>query len=260
LSTNPLGIGRRTLLALLLLALPAGPGLAKGRTVTVFAAASMTDALKRAAAAWQSQSGDTVVLSFGASSTLARQIDQGARADMFLSADTDWMDFLEKHARLAPDTRADLLGNRLVLIAAPGTDAVPAIRPGFDLARALHGGRLALADPASVPAGRYARAALTSLHVWKKLAPHLAPAENVRVALEYVARGEAPLGIVYATDAKVQPTVRIVGTFPAGSHPPIIYPVALTKDAAPAARRFLDFLRGERAAAIFRAAGFTTKP
>ena len=164
-----------------------------------------------------------------------------------------------KAGRLAPGTRTDLLGNSLVLIAAPGTAEVPAIGPGFDLAGALHGGRLALADPASVPAGKYARAALSALHVWDAVAPHLAPAENVRVALEYVAHGEAPLGIVYATDARLEPTVRIVGTFPSASHPPIIYPVALTKIASPAARAFLTFLEGPEARAIFEKAGFTPR-
>lgn len=249
---------RRALFAALLLPWLAGPALAA--SITVFAAASMTDALKRAADLWQRQSGNTVVLSFAASSTLARQIDQGAQADMFLSADTDWMDFLERNDRLMAGTREDLLGNSLVLIAAPGIGRVPAIKPGFDLAGALKGGRLALADPASVPAGKYAKAALTALGVWDAVAPHVAQAENVRVALEYVARGEAPLGIVYATDAKVQPRVRIAGIFPAATHPPIIYPVALTKNATPAARQFLDFLKGRQAGAIFRAAGFSLKP
>jgi len=259
LSTSP-RIGRRSLFALLALPLAAGARAAPEGSIMVFAAASMTDALKRAAALWEKADGVRVVLSFAASSALALQIDRGARADMFLSADTDWMDFLERKGRLAPGTRTDLLGNSLVLIAAPGTAEVPAIGPGFDLAGALHGGRLALADPASVPAGKYARAALSALHVWDAVAPHLAPAENVRVALEYVAHGEAPLGIVYATDARLEPAVRIVGTFPSASHPPIIYPVALTRNASPAARRFLDFLKGDQAAAIFRAAGFSRVP
>lgn len=251
-----MSFSRRASLALMLLPLLAGSVMAQGANVTVFAAASMTDALGRAAAAWEKTSGNSVTLSFAASSTLARQIDQGARADMFVSADTAWMDFLQKNGRLMAGTRENLLGNSLVLIAAPGVTA-PVIRPGFDLVGALKGGRLALADPASVPAGKYARAALTALHVWDAVSSHVARAENVRVALEYVARGEAPLGIVYATDARVQPKVRVAGTFPAASHPPIIYPVALTKDADPAARAFLAYLKTPPARAIFQAAGFS---
>ncbi len=226
-------------------------------TVTVFAAASLTDSLTAVADAYKAKTGITVTLSFGASSTLARQIDQGARADIFMSADTDWMDFLQKGGLLA--ARKDLLGNRLVLITALDRKAAPKIAPHFDLAGALGDGRLALADPASVPAGKYAKAALTSLGVWDSVASKVAPAENVRVALEYVARGEAPFGIVYATDAKISPSVKVVGIFPEDSHAPITYPVALTKSASPAAKDFLVFLSGSSARAIFRRAGFTPR-
>jgi molybdate transport system substrate-binding protein len=228
-------------------------------TTTVFAAASLTDSLKSVADAYKAKTGIAVTLSFGASSTLARQIDQGARADIFLSADTDWMDFLQKNGRIAPDTRQDLLGNKLVLIAAPDARPVPKIAPHFDLAGALGDGHLALADPASVPAGKYAKAALTALGVWESVAPKVVAAENVRVALEYVSRGEAPYGIVYATDAKVAPSVRVVGSFPQDSYPAIVYPMAMTKDAYPAAKDFLAFLNGAQARAIFEKAGFTLR-
>ena len=228
-------------------------------TLTVFAAASLTDSLKSVANAYKAKTGTTVTLSFGASSTLARQIDQGAQADIFLSADTDWMDFLQKNGRIIQETRRDLLGNTLVLIAASDAKPTPKIAPHFDLAGALGDKHLALADPASVPAGKYAKAALTALGVWESVAPKVVAAENVRVALEYVARGEAPYGIVYATDAKVAPSVRVAGTFPQDSYPVIVYPMALTKDAAPGAKDFLAFLGGPQARAIFEKAGFTRR-
>jgi len=228
-------------------------------SVMVFAAASLTDSLKSVADAYKAKTGTTITLSFGASSTLARQIDQGAQADIFMSADTDWMDYLQKNGRIAEGTRKDLLGNQLVLVAASDSKAAPKITPHFDLAGALGSGRLALADPASVPAGKYAKASLTALGVWDSVAAKVAPAENVRVALEYVSRGEAPLGIVYATDAKVAPAVRVVGIFPEDSHAPIVYPVALTKGASPAAKNFLTFLGSAQAKAIFEKAGFTVR-
>jgi molybdate transport system substrate-binding protein len=228
-------------------------------TVTVFAAASLTDSLKLVADAYKAKTGVTVTLSFGASSTLARQIEQGAQADIFLSADSDWIDYLEKKGEIADGTRKDLLGNQLVLIAASDAKPVPKIAPHFDLASALGDGRLAVADPASVPAGKYAKAALISLGVWDSVSSKLAPAENVRVALEYVARGEAPYGIVYATDAKAAPGVRVAGVFPESSHAPIIYPTALTRTASPGAKAFLDFLSSAAARAIFEKAGFTPR-
>jgi molybdate transport system substrate-binding protein len=256
LSTCP---SRRTAVLLFAsLVLFAEPALSQ-TPVTVFAAASLTDSLKAVADAYRSATGNSVTLSFGASSTLARQIDQGAQADIFVSADTDWMDFLQKNGRIADGTRKDLLGNRLVLIAASDSGPVPPIAPHFDLAGALGNRRLALADPASVPAGKYAKAALTALGVWDSVAPKVAPAENVRVALEYVVRGQAPFGIVYATDAKAAPSVRVAGTFPADSHPAIIYPAAMVKGASPAAKNFLAFLGGVQARAVFEKAGFTLR-
>lgn len=240
------------------LALLFAPGGAKAQppALTVFAAASLTDAMKQVADAYKARSGVSITLSFGASSTLAHQIDQGAGADVFMSADTDWMDFLQKNSRIADGTRKDLLGNELVLVAASDAKPAPKIAPHFDLAGALGDGKLAMADPASVPAGKYGKAALTALGVWDSVSSRVVQAENVRVALEYVARGEAPFGIVYATDAKIAP-VKIVGVFPENSHPPIVYPVALTRTASPAARDFLAYLSGPQARAIFEKAGFT---
>ncbi|MGZ5922618.1 MAG: molybdate ABC transporter substrate-binding protein [Rhizomicrobium sp.] len=250
---------RRAALAVLLAFCLAPSAAISQRPITVFAAASLTDSLTAVAAAYKNQTGVTITLSFGASSTLARQIDQGAQADIFISADTDWMDYLQKNDRIAPATRKDLLGNRLVLIAASDAKAPPKIAPGFDLAGALGKSRLALADPASVPAGKYAKAALTRLGVWNSVSPKVVQAENVRVALEYVSRGEAAYGIVYATDAKVAPAVRMAGVFPENSHAPIVYPAALTRDAAPGAKAFLAFLGSARARAIFEKAGFTAR-
>jgi molybdate transport system substrate-binding protein len=225
----------------------------------VFAAASLTDSLKAVADAYKARTGRSVTLSFGASSTLARQIEQGAGADLFLSADGDWMDYLQSKGLIARQSRKDLLGNQLVLIAGPGARPPPKIAPHFDLAGALGDHRLALADPASVPAGKYAKAALTALGVWDRIAPKVAGAENVRVALEYVARGETPYGIVYATDAKAAPGVRVTGVFPETSHAPIVYPAALTRTALPGAQAFLDFLAGKEARAIFEKAGFSPR-
>jgi molybdate transport system substrate-binding protein len=253
LSTN-----RRTaLLSLLLLLHPTALLAQPAASVTVFAAASLTDSLKTVADAYKARTGASVTLSFGASSTLARQIEQGAQADIFMSADTDWMDYLEKGGHIADGTRKNLLGNQLVLVAASDARPLPRVAPHFDLAGALGDGKLALADPSSVPAGKYGKAALTTLGVWDSVAPKVAQAENVRVALEYVARGEAPYGIVYATDARVAPSVHVAGIFPENTHPPIVYPVALTRTASPAARNFLAFLGGPEAKAIFEKAGFT---
>lgn len=245
---------RALLIAALILVLQ--PSAAMAQNLTVFAASSLTDSLKSVADAYKAKTGVAVTLSFGASSTLARQIEQGAPADIFFSADTDWMDYLQQKSLIRTATRKTLLGNRLVLVG--GANSKPlAIAPRFDLAGALGDGRLALADPASVPAGRYAKAALTALGVWDSVATRVVPAENVRVALEYVARGEAPYGIVYATDARVTPQVKVVGTFPENTHPPIVYPVALTRTASPDAWDVLAFLEGREAGTIFRGAGFS---
>ena len=225
-------------------------------SVTVFAAASLTDALNTVGKVYEAKTGAHVVFSFAASSALARQIESSAGADIFMSADSDWMDYLDNKGLIAHATRLNLLGNHLVLISPADLKISLKIKPHFDLAGALGNGRLSIADPASVPAGKYGRAALTALGVWDSVADHLAPAENVRVALAYVARGETPLGIVYTTDALSEPKVRIVDTFPDNSHAPIVYPAALTKDAKPQARAFLDFLSGPEATAIFVKDGF----
>ena len=255
---NALSTSRRAaLFAVLTLVLQ--PCAAMAQDLTVFAAASLTDSMKAVAEAYKAKTGMAVTLSFGASSTLARQIEQGAPADIFFSADTDWMDYLQKNGHIADGTRKDLLGNRLALIAASDAAPAPKIAPRFDLAGALGDRKLALADPASVPAGKYGKAALTALGVWDSVASKVVQAENVRVALEYVARGEAAYGIVYATDAKVAPSVRLAGLFPENTHPVIIYPVALTKGASSTAKDFLAFLGGAQARAIFEKAGFTVR-
>jgi molybdate transport system substrate-binding protein len=242
---------RATLAAAFVAVLPA-----RAADVTVFAAASLTNALQQVGDAYRRDTGKTVVFSFAASSALARQIEASSGADIFVSADTDWMDYLDSRGLIARASRVDLLGNRLVLIAPADSRIVLVAKPQFDLAGALGEGRLALADPAAVPAGKYAKAALTSLGVWDAVADKVVPAENVRVALAYVARGEAPLGIVYATDARADPKVRVVAVFPDDSYPHIVYPAALTKEAKPQARTFLAYLSGARAKAIFKKAGF----
>jgi molybdate transport system substrate-binding protein len=232
-------------------------GMAQEKTITVFAAASMKNALDDVNAMFTKQSGIKIVASYAASSALMKQIEQGAPADVFLSADVDWMDYGAKRNLIKNDTRFNLLGNRLVLIAAKDSkiDNVT-IGPGFDLAALAAGGRIATGDVRAVPAGLYAKAALEKLGIWASVEPKLAMAENVRAALVLVARGEAPLGIVYETDAKVEPGVKIVGVFPEDSHPPIIYPVALTKDAKPDATQYLAFLRRPDARAVFERYGF----
>ena len=240
----------RLLLALAFLALLPG----QASAITVFAAASLADALKEVAAQFEKAGGPHVVLSFAASSALARQIEASSGADLFISADRDWMDYLDKKGLIA--RREDLLGNRLVLIAPRDSSTALSIAPHFGLAEALGGGRLALANPDAVPAGRYAKAALTRLGVWDGVADHLAEAEDVRVALAYVARGEAPLGIVYRTDAKAEPRVRIVDTFPEATHPPILYPAGLIKDAQPQALRFFEYLTSPSARLLFEKSGF----
>ena len=237
-------------------ALALAPVLAQAATITVFAAASLTDALGDAGRAYKAKTGDDVVFSFAASSALARQIEASGGADIFMSADTDWVDYLEKKNLIAPGTRTNLFGNRLVLIAPADDKTALTIAPKFDLLGALGGGRLAIADPASVPAGKYAKASLITLGVWDSVARHLAQAENVRVALTYVAHGDAPLGVVYATDALADKGVRVVGAFPDNTHPAIVYPAALVMDAKPQAQAFLDYLRTPQARAIFARDGF----
>jgi molybdate transport system substrate-binding protein len=230
---------------------------ARDKSVTVFAAASMKNALDEVNAAFSKQNGIKVVASYAASSALMKQIEQGAPADVFLSADVDWMDYGTKRGLIRTGTRVDLLGNKLVLIATRDSkiDNVT-IAPGFNLTALAADGRIATGDVRAVPAGLYAKAALEKLGVWSAVEAKLAMAENVRAALALVARGEAPLGIVYETDARIDPGVKIVGVFPADSHPPIVYPVALTKDAKPDATQYLAFLSTAAAKSVFERYGF----
>jgi molybdate transport system substrate-binding protein len=224
--------------------------------ITAFAAASLTDAMNAVGKAYEAKTGTHVVFSFAASSVLAKQIENSAGADMFMSADEDWMNDLDKHGLVAPGTRHDLLGNHLVMVAPAGLKIAIKIAPKFDLAGALGSSRLAVADPASVPAGKYGKAALTNLGVWDSVSGKLAIAENVRAALAFVARGETTLGIVYNTDAQVEPRVHVVGMFPDSSHAPIVYPVALVKGGKPGAADFEKYLSGADATAIFKKYGF----
>ncbi len=230
---------------------------AQEKSITVFAAASMKNALDEVDALFTKQSGIKIVASYAASSQLMKQIEQGAPADVFLSADIDWMDYGVKHDLIKTDTRQDLLGNRLVLIAPKDSKIANVnIAPGFDLAALAGSGRIATGDVRAVPAGLYAKAALEKLGIWSSVEPKLAMADNVRAALVLVSRGEAPLGIVYETDAKVDPSVKIVGVFPEDSHPPIVYPVAMTKTAKPDAAPYLAFLTTPAAKAVFERYGF----
>lgn len=237
---------------------PAPSGATVTKPVVVFAAASLKTALDRIAAAWKAKTGHDATLSYGASSAVAKQIEAGAPADLFLSANLKWMDWIEERNLIADGSRKNLLGNALVLIAPKESDARIEIGQGFPLAKALGDGRLAMGEPSSVPAGIYGKAALENLGVWEAVAPKVAGATNVRVALAYVARGETPLGIVYATDANSEPNVKVIDTFPAESHPPIIYPVARTAASTNLdAETFMDFLSSPEASAIFEDEGFT---
>lgn len=249
-------------LVALLGALPAGaPAHAGAGEVTVFAAASLKNALDEIAAEWTRETGLTAVMALAGSSVLARQIRHGAPADVFISANPRWMDALEADGLIRPETRTDLVGNALVLVAHGRTADPVHIAPGFNLPGLLGGGRLAMALVDAVPAGMYGQAALRHLGVWTAVAGHVAQADNVRAALALVATGEAPMGIVYATDAAAEDSVAVVGTFPAESHPAIVYPVAAVSGRAnPLTPRFLAFLRGEAAAAAFRRQGFRVAP
>jgi len=240
-----------------MLAAPLPAALAQD-TVTVFAAASLKNALDDINAAWKAESGKEAAISYAGSSALAKQIEEGAPADVFISADLAWMDYLSGKNLTQKDTEVQLLGNRIVLIAPADSAAAIEIAPGFDLAGALGDERLAMANTDSVPAGKYGKAALEKLGVWDSVAAKVAQAENVRAALALVAAGEAPLGIVYQTDAAADPTVKIVGTFPQDTHEPIIYPAALTAEAKAAdAAAFLDYLKTDTAKGLFEAQGFT---
>jgi len=248
----------RFLLALCLLLLPLA---ARAQAVTVFAAASLTDAMKDVAAAWQKQGHAPLRLSFGASSTLARQIEQGAPANLFASADEQWMDYLAGRNLIVPDTRRDLLSNRLVLIVPADQPRRIAIGPGFDLVGLLGpDGRLATGDPAHVPVGIYARQALQKLGLWDAVRSRLAPANDVRNAVLLVERGEAPAGIVYATDAAVSRRVTIAGVFPEDSHDRITYPFAVTRAGdTPEARALMTYLASPEAQSMFAARGFAVE-
>jgi len=227
-------------------------------TITVFAAASLTDVLQEIGKGYQAETGNTVRFSFAASSALARQIENGGLADIFISADTDWMDYLQKRGLIQNGTRKGLLSNHLVLIAPKSSTISLKIEPGFALAGALgRDGRLAIADPDYVPAGRYARQSLMTLGIWNSVADRLVRAEDVRATLVFVKRGETPLGIVYGTDALIEPGVRVVDTFPDDSHLPIVYPVALIAvSPSPSARAFLGVLESSKAAETFKRFGF----
>jgi molybdate transport system substrate-binding protein len=251
---------RHILLALVAAGLCAasGPALAQEKTLTVFAAASMKNALDDINAAFLKATGTKVVASYAASSALARQIEQGAPADVFASADLEWMDYSAQKKTIKDDTRVNLLGNKLVLIAPKDSKITEVnIGPGFDLAKVVGDGRIATGEVTSVPVGKYAKGALEKLGIWPSVEKKFAMADNVRAALALVARGEAVLGIVYETDAKVEPNVKIVGAFPADSHPAIVYPVAATVNAKPDAAAYLNFLRSATAKAVFEQYGFT---
>jgi molybdate transport system substrate-binding protein len=254
---------RRELLRALVAAIAIGavilpfPARAEDKGPMVFAAASLKDALDAINAEWKTESGIKATISFAASSALAKQIEQGAPADIFVSADEDWMDYLATRKLIKPETRFDLVGNKLVLIAPKDSKLTATIASGFPLASLLGDGHLAMADTASVPAGKYAKAALEKLGVWDGVMDRIAQAENVRAALALVSRGEAPLGIVYATDAKADPKVKVLDTFPESTHAPIIYPIAVTASStnkeAPA---FLAYLKTATAQSVFEAQGF----
>jgi len=230
---------------------------AQAADITVFAAASLTDVMQDIGKSYEAKTHNHIVFSFAASSTLAKQIEGSAGADIFMSADTDWMEYLDSKGLIDHPTRKNLLGNSLVLVAPADSNITINVTDHFPLLAALGGGRLSMADPDSVPAGKYGRTALIALSVWPTVQDHIVSAENVRVALAYVARKEAPLGIVYKTDAMSEPKVKVVGTFPENSHQPIVYPAALTKDAQAGAKDFLAYLSSPEARAAFEKAGFT---
>jgi molybdate transport system substrate-binding protein len=253
-------IASRLLLYLTLLLSATPPTHARDVGPVVLAAASLQESLTDAANVWTARKHPHPVISFAGSSALARQIGAGAPADIFISADEPWMDDVAAKGLLRPGTRTSFLSNRLVLIAPATRPVTIAIRRGFPLAAALGNGRLAMADPDAVPAGKYGKDALTALGVWSSVEPKVARAENVRAALALVERGEAPLGIVYATDAIASKGVRVVGTFPANSHAPITYPIAVLKKATSRdAEPFRRFLISREGKAIFTRYGFVLK-
>lgn len=261
---RPLLLGAGLSALALTLALPFAASLKAqdSQPIVVFAAASMKNALDEIAGEWSKTNKTEVKISYAASSALAKQIENGAPADLFISADLKWMDYVQEKKLAKSGTRQNLLGNTLVLIARKDEKFKDVkIEPNFDLAKLLGNDRLAVGQVDSVPAGIYAKAALEKLGVYKSVEPRLAQAENVRVALAYVSRGEAPLGIVYGTDAASEPQVMVAGTFPEGSHPPIVYPVAqLETSKNPQAAEFLKALSAPTSQAIFKKHGFSVLP
>lgn len=250
---------RATIIALILLCAGSASGAEPAEPLVVFAAASLTDAVGEIANEFTRETGIQIKPSFAASSALAKQIESGAPVGVFFSADEEWMNYLEERKLLTPGTRRDVLANKLVMVV-PADSTVTSVEldSGTSLLAAVGKSHVATGDPDSVPVGKYAKAALTKLGAWDQLAPQLVRAENVRSALAFVARGEAPFGIVYLTDAKVEKKVKPVGTFPAETHPPIRYPVAVTaKGDANNARRFVTFVSGKQAVAIFEKYGFS---
>jgi molybdate transport system substrate-binding protein len=249
---------RRWLAALLVMfAMACGLPQAFAADVLVFAAASLKEAMDDQAKQFEAATGNKVVVSYGASNALARQIESGAPADLFISADLDWMDYVAQKNQVMPGTRSNLLRNSLVLIAPASSQSTLKIAPNFGLAAALGSDKLAMANPDSVPAGKYGKSALEQLGVWSSVEKQVARADNVRAALALVSRGEAPFGIVYATDAYCDKGVRIVDAFPAATYPPIVYPVAmLAASKSPAAKPLLDYLRSAPARATWEKYGF----
>ena len=258
MATNSVRRGLVLALALGFFATPFLWASAQAANITVFAAASLKNALDDAAKKYEAKTGDKIVVSYAASSALAKQIEQGAPADIFFSADLDWMDYLEQKKLIDTASRHTLLGNTLVLIAPKDSTVSLTVGKNFPLLQALGpDGKLAMASVDTVPAGKYGKAALTYFGVWDQVAPRVAQAENVRAALAFVARGETPLGIVYGTDARSEPAVKVIGTFPDDSHPKILYPIALSASAKPEARKFLEFLMSSEVAPSFEAQGFS---
>ena len=249
----------RTLVAMLVINCSAVVGwpLASAADVTVFAAASLKEAMDEQARNFTAATGNKTVVSYGASNALAKQIESGAPADLFISADLDWMDYLEQRRLLTPGFRHDLLRNTLVLVAPATSASTFKIGPGLGLASALGSGKLAMANPDSVPAGKYGKAALEKLGAWSSVESRVARADTVRAALALVSRGEAPFGIVYRTDAMADKGVKIIDTFPSDTHPPIVYPIAIVAASkSPAAKPLLDYLRSAPARPIWEKYGF----
>ena len=248
-------------LAAFLLAGALVPPTASAANVTVFAAASLKEALDEQAKAFEARGGDKIVIAYAGSNALARQIEGGAGADVFISADLDWMNYVDERKLIAPGTRANMLRNTLVLVAPAAINSRLKIAPKFDLAGALGNEKLAMANPDSVPAGKYGKGALEALGVWNDVSAKVARAENVRAALALVSRGEAPFGIVYATDAAADKGVRVVDTFPADSYPAIVYPIAVVATSqSPAARPFVDYLRSAAARPVWEKYAFVVAP